>query len=122
MFRENSLQGRALYNGETLYAGNGAQMVEVAGGGTTSFPPQFVETVNGGSSKPNVIDTTNRTHQLRKEMEINIMMGRQSVVTQLFRRTAIRIALRQYMYGLVGDFRFGSCGPVHLTICQPGQT
>ncbi|MCF8563990.1 hypothetical protein LLE49_04470 [Alicyclobacillus tolerans] len=58
-FNENSLQGKAPYNGETLTAPNGAVMVEVNGGGATSQPPSYMETVDGGSSQPNSIDTTN---------------------------------------------------------------
>lgn len=58
-FNENSLQGKAPYNGETLTAPNGAVMVEVNGGGATSQPPSYMETVDGGSAQPNSIDTTN---------------------------------------------------------------
>ncbi|WP_156481893.1 hypothetical protein [Ferroacidibacillus organovorans] len=58
-FNENSLQGKAPYNGETLYASNGAPMVEVQGGGATTYPPSFVETTDGGSTQPNEIDTKN---------------------------------------------------------------
>jgi len=56
-FSEQSLQGRAPYNGETLYARNGAPMVEVVGGGATSYPPTFVESIDGRSGRQNVIDT-----------------------------------------------------------------
>lgn len=56
-FRESSLQGRAPYNGETLYAPNGSAMVEVAGGGATTYPPTFVESTDGNSGRSNVIDT-----------------------------------------------------------------
>ena len=56
-FHENALQGKAPYNGETLYAPNGAPMVEVNGGGTTSYPPTFKETVDGGSGVPNELNT-----------------------------------------------------------------
>lgn len=58
-FSENSLQGRAPYNGEAIYAPNGAAMVEVNGGGPTSEPPSYVETVDGGSFQPNIINTSN---------------------------------------------------------------
>lgn len=58
-FNENSLQGKAPYNGETLYAQNGSPMVEVQGGGATTYPPTFVETTDGGTVQPNEIDTTN---------------------------------------------------------------
>ena len=58
-FRESSLQGRAPYNGETLYAPNGATMVEVTGGGATTYPPTFVESTDGNSGRVNEIDTSN---------------------------------------------------------------
>ncbi|KPV45638.1 hypothetical protein [Alicyclobacillus ferrooxydans] len=58
-FAESSLQGRAPYNGETLYTSNGAVMVEVNGGGPTSQPPTYVETVDGGDAQPNIIHTSN---------------------------------------------------------------
>lgn len=57
-FNENSLQGK-VPSGETLTGPSGQPMVEVQGGGTTSFPPSFVETTDGGSSQPNEIHTTN---------------------------------------------------------------
>jgi hypothetical protein len=58
-FRESSLQGRAPYNGETLYGPNEATMVEVAGGGATTYPPSFVESTDGNSGRVNEIDTSN---------------------------------------------------------------
>lgn len=56
-FRESALQGRIAYNGETLDAPNGAAMVEVAGGGATTYPPTFVEATDGNSGEQNVLDT-----------------------------------------------------------------
>lgn len=56
-FSETTLTGRAPYNGETLYAPNGSPMVEVTGGGATTYPPTFVETTDGGSGRPNEINS-----------------------------------------------------------------
>jgi hypothetical protein len=57
-FDNANLQGKAPYNGETLYTPDGHVMQEVAGGGTTSYPPTPQTWVNGGSSTPNSIDTS----------------------------------------------------------------
>ncbi|MHB1685506.1 MAG: hypothetical protein ACYCYO_22290, partial [Bacilli bacterium] len=57
-FSESTLAGHAPYNGETLYAPNGSAMIEVAGGGATTYPPTFVETTDGNSGHPNEINTT----------------------------------------------------------------
>jgi hypothetical protein len=58
-FNNSSLQGRAAYNGETILTPDGHVMTEVDGGGATTEPPTTQTWINGGSSIPNTINTSN---------------------------------------------------------------